>query len=379
MTTRTDVTGRSARAPRRCRSAYDPCMIVPLSYRRCRNGIALCAWALQWYDAAARWPVLRENSWYTVASPSVSMSREEATVKQIQATAMPWGKFRGRPVTTVATNYLRWVLRTCLNAPSELRWAIQIELSRRAAIQADRTGQRLASTQTVPTPAPDLPPAVEPAAIMRLLADLLAAGVRVIARGEGSVHLYGGLTPSLRDSLGRLHGDLDRLAAWVRWAAPTQPRVTPATQLMSRLAASGITLSALPDGTVAVSHRQATDPLATLTPRGRGEVWFRLAAGLPAPVAEPAMTRVHPGTAAGLHAYCVRRAAHATAAGESSKACRWAAYADAIAAVREGRGVVSPLLADLAVHCRRQASQLIARGRTGAAAKWEHWAQCLGA
>ena len=300
-------------------------------------------------------------------------------MEQTQPTAMPWGKFRGRPVTTVTTSYLMWVMRECLNAPSELRAAIQIELSRRAAIQADRTEQRLDRTQTVPTLATDLPPFVDHVAICRLLADLLVAGVRVVARGEDSVHAYGGLSRALRDNLGRLQGNLNRLAAWVRWSAPGKPRVTPATLLMSRLAAAGVTLTALPNGTVAMSPQPTTDPLAALTPRGKGEVWFRLAAGLPNPVAEPALARSHPGTAAGLHAYCLHRAAQTTAAGESGKARRWAAYADAVAAVREGRGVVSPVLVDLGTHCRRQASQLIARGRAGAAEKWMNWAQCLGA
>ncbi len=237
----------------------------------------------------------------------------------------------------------------------------------------------LANTLASTTPVDDSPPAVDTAGIMRLLADLLAARVRAVARGEGAVHLYGGLTPDLRDRLARYADEIDRLVAWVRWTAPDRPRITPATQPMARMQAAGVRLTALPDGTVSVSPRPTTDALAALTPRGRAEVWFRLAAGLPHPDAEAELARAHPGIAAGLHAYCLRRAIRAAAARHDAKARRWAAFAAAVASLREGRGVVSPLLADLAAHCRRQEGQLARRDQRGAAAKWAEWAQALGA
>ena len=139
-------------------------------------------------------------------------------MQQTEPVTMPFGKHKGRLVTAVNTPYLSWLLRECHNASPALRAAVQTELARRAAARrppatltpTPSANDATASRPTVP-PAPtgsanassaNLNGTVDHTAVLRLLSDLLDAGLRVVARGEGAVHLYGGaLTPDLRDRL----------------------------------------------------------------------------------------------------------------------------------------------------------------------------------
>ena len=105
---------------------------------------------------------------------------------------MTFGRYRGRPVSSVQTSYLAWVVRECQGVPEPLLVAIREELARR------RAG---------PTPhpqAPALPPQRQLAAprslpadqqarleecrqVIDLLHDLTRAGVQLVARGDGNV------------------------------------------------------------------------------------------------------------------------------------------------------------------------------------------------
>ena len=310
-------------------------------------------------------------------------------MEQTESMTMPWGKHKGRPVSSVDTNYLRWLLRECINAAPALRAAVQAELDRRAE------SRRQSPVAAAPAPAlgvnagsaPGSPSAstVDHAAVLRLLSDLVGAGHHVVARGEGAVHVYalahsGALTAGLRSRLTQYHAHLDTLARWVRWESPGRPRITPATLLLTRLRSAGVAVVAHQGGDVGVAPGSETDPLAALTPTGRRELWVRLALNLPdADGAFPADTvQPHPGVLAGLHGYCVRRAERADrrAAGDQSR--RWLGIAAAVQAVRNGQvgagAGTKPELVDLASYCRRQAATLARRDRIGASSKWVRWA-----
>ena len=318
-------------------------------------------------------------------------------MNQTSQVVMPWGRHRGRPVSAVDSSYLDWVLRECRNAAPALRSAAQAELDRRAAMRrlpssTPKSTAKLTpitSTTAMPhqtctpdvsTATKDLPPLVDHVGIMLLLADLLVARVCIVARGEGAIHVFGGLTPALRDRLARQHANIDRLVAWVRWSAPDHRlRVTNASQLMARLRSAGTTITALPDGTVAVSPRSTIDPLAALTTRARSEVWFRAAVGIPDLADEPVGASAHPNVTAGILRYCLRRADQAATRGATVLARRWNEYAAAVAEIRNGWSGRSARLLPLVSFLRRQAAALAKRDKNQAAAKWSNWAQSLGA
>jgi|SRR5579871_626496 len=68
---------------------------------------------------------------------------------------MPFGKYRGEPLSEIPTGYLRWVLDTCELRSEDLRDAIEEELesreaSRREAPPRSESGSR--NTGTAPPP-----------------------------------------------------------------------------------------------------------------------------------------------------------------------------------------------------------------------------------
>ncbi len=294
---------------------------------------------------------------------------------------MTFGKHQGEPVQHVPTSYLSWVLRVCHNVNADLRAAIGAELARRGIGRRHLAGRPDHPGEHVGPVAATLPVHAEArAAVFALLSDLLRAGIRVVARGEGCVHVYGGrLSPELRARLARQHGDLDGLVRLVRWSAPGQPRSTPATTVLARLRRDGTDITALPDGTLRVEPAPATDPLAELTQGDRRELWFRLAAGVPEPdVPTPSVGADHPGVLAGLHGFCIRRAAKCTSAGDDDRVRRWRAWAAAVAAMRGGQCGCVPGLAELIGHCLAQAERLERCGKAVASAKWRRWVGSLG-
>src|SRR5690242_6644045 len=135
---------------------------------------------------------------------------------------MPFGKYKGHAVHEIDTGYLTWCANTCKNLTGGVRAAIEAEL---AARNRDLTPEPL------PEPAAIDLAAIDRRAVYALLNALVAAEVRVVARGNGAVHLYapgGELAPALRADLERLHGDLDAWARWVAWESPSVQRQTPA-------------------------------------------------------------------------------------------------------------------------------------------------------
>jgi uncharacterized protein (DUF3820 family) len=65
---------------------------------------------------------------------------------------MPWGKYKGRPLTEVPAGYLAWVLEECDNVRGEFRRALELELIARLGLEVRPAGAFRA-------PAPPRPPA----------------------------------------------------------------------------------------------------------------------------------------------------------------------------------------------------------------------------
>src|SRR4051812_32120423 len=106
---------------------------------------------------------------------------------------MPFGRHRGCPLSSVDSSYLSGVARGCRNAAPDLLAAVQAELDCRRA-HAHRPASPVSMPRTTAAVPGEAPLAVDHPAVLRLLADLIAAGVRVVCRGEGAIHCYGGLT-----------------------------------------------------------------------------------------------------------------------------------------------------------------------------------------
>lgn len=290
---------------------------------------------------------------------------------------MPFGRHRGQPLGKVPDDYLAWLANQARNVDPVIREAAQRELFARGTTRdscdhwtdRDRPARSARSVDLA---------GVDRAAIFALLSDLLATGCRVVARGEGAVHIYGRPAPDLRVRLARHHAAIDALARHVRIDATGRPRVTPATVILARLRADGLTVQAMPGGAVAVEPTPTVDPLAELTAGGRHELWCRLALGLPEPgCAGPTAGPAHPGTLAGLHRHCLTFAERAGAAGVRHRQQRWERFAAAVAAVRSGQGGWMGVRAELAEHCGEQAERLERQERTQAAARWKAWSTAV--
>lgn len=165
-----------------------------------------------------------------------------------QIVIMPFGKHRGQTLDQVDSGYLTWCVRECTTIDADLLDAIKAELARRRSLGRERDddprarsqgqGQGQSQTQArapLPVPPSATPSAHDRAAVFDLLAHALAAGVRLIARGNGAIHCYGAVNPDLRVRLARHYHHLDFLSGWVAWEAPGRPRHTPATALLARL------------------------------------------------------------------------------------------------------------------------------------------------
>jgi hypothetical protein len=185
---------------------------------------------------------------------------------------MPFGKYRDQPLTACDSGYLYWVLRECHNAPTDLIAAIRDEIARR---------QRTTATNQY-TLSP-LPARATRNAVLQLLSDLIAAGFRVVARGEGAVYCYGvNLPPALERRLKELHSAIDLMARLLRWKPSGEFRVTPASTLLSALAAQGIDAIAMPDGVITCKPAiPAQSPLHDGIAANASEIWFRAAVHMP--------------------------------------------------------------------------------------------------
>ncbi len=294
-----------------------------------------------------------------------------------EAIVMPFGKHRGRPLQSVDAGYLGWCLRECVTLDAGLRAAIGAELARRGKPVASGPAGARGHASRVSSP-PARPAGAGRDAVFGLLSELLAFGVRVVARGDGAVHLHGReagrLDTSLRARAALLHEDLDRLAAWVRWEHPGQPRRTPAALLLARLRASGTPAVALPGGGVVIPESPGGGcPLDTLSPGGRRELWFRLAANVPDPdacVPRPDGGRVPPNALAGLHAWCEKEEAKS----KGGEGVLWRLRGQAVAALRAGQAAPARVVGDLAGYCRGRAVAMTRAGKIGAAMRWSGWA-----
>ncbi len=343
---------------------------------------------------------------------------------------MPFGRYKGQPLTACDTGYLHWVLHEAHNTSPALLAAVRAELDRRPAAPVTPASRPGAGTPTADQ---------DQAHALRLVSDLLRAGVRVVARGEGAVHGHGPQAPALRGWLASRHRVIDALARRTRWDERGRPRVTLASTLLAGLRAQGIRARALP------GYRLAFDPgppedssLAQALAGVRAEAWFRLAVGLPGPEAmtqpagpatrgpadpdrspaplaapvdgpaiPPALTsEPAPGQRPdleGLRDHCrrqedrYRREAARWAgrrpladrddwaaqeydrwrAGAATLARRWADRARVVEAVVRGEPeAAGPGREELAVHCRRQAGSQ-RRRHAAAAARWDGWATAL--
>lgn len=203
------------------------------------------------------------------------------------------------------------------------------------------------------------PPPDRRDAVLALLDDLMAAGVRVHAdsRGRATVSTAG-ISPDLAGRADGLRADLDALAAWVHHDGGGRPRVTLATVLLAGLDALGFGLRAGPGMTVECSpaapdHR----PLVEALDRMRREIWFRLVVHMPPPaVAEGALREEASAPLLGLLKHCRSRV------GKGRMGDRWERWAGALASAARGNaGAVRGDLKEVLAHCVREASRARAR------------------
>ena len=73
---------------------------------------------------------------------------------------MPWGKYKGRPLSEVPAGYLAWTLEECDNVRGEFRRALELEL-------IDRLGLEVRPAGPYRAPAPPRPPANWPDVVRR--------------------------------------------------------------------------------------------------------------------------------------------------------------------------------------------------------------------
>jgi uncharacterized protein (DUF3820 family) len=300
---------------------------------------------------------------------------------------MPFGRYKGAALTTIPTGYLAWVAREVRSGPPGLLDAVNVELARRAAA---------ARCAAVPPP-PSTPPADSAplanevrAAAMALLSDLLAAGVRVVARGQGAVHFYGRLSAALRARLARHYLDIDSLARLVRCDSQGRPRITLASTILAGLRWQGFRVEARPGFYLAIWPY----PLPHLPLREEcggvwRELWFRCAVGLPDPdVREPSATSSRtalrteqgekppvgkrPGQPDRANLEALREHCHERVARCRTRSAwdRWTGWDDALVTVLDGKPASLPALAALRDHCRAQASRFVG-GEVGE--RWRKW------
>jgi hypothetical protein len=285
---------------------------------------------------------------------------------------MPFGKFKGCPVRDVDAAYLRWCLRECHTLDADMRAAIEDELARRGAVGNTQAGHDRERG--------DAPTGNDRAALFDLLSDLIAAGARIVAKGDGAIHLFAAsaLTPDLRSRLRRLHADIDALARWVLYESPGRYRTTPAATLLARLRSRGVPVVALPGGSVVSSDFETgEDALAELSAAARREAWLRVAANLPDPDVANGSNGSHvptpPNALAGLHAHVAKRAARGT----GKWAGKWRTYAETVAAARAWQVAPVLVIEDLVAHCRLEAERARRRNSDAAALRWRGWTEAL--
>lgn len=208
---------------------------------------------------------------------------------------------------------------------------------------------------------------------------LLGTRFRMVARGEGTVHLYvhkkrpsARVEKKLWAALSNCWQHIDACASMIRFDEAGCPRVTTATQAIARLRAEGHRLHATCGG-VLVSYYTDGRHLADFSETVKREMWFRLLFNMPDPLpAVSPLAATESNVLAGLHRHCEVNAHRVRA---PRKGRSWDRYAEAIGEIRAGQGGPSETRTELALYCRQQAERLERQGRdTG---RWRRWADAL--
>jgi hypothetical protein len=195
----------------------------------------------------------------------------------LHQTILEFGKHRGLPIEAVPTNYLTWLSNERRNIDMALRAAVINELHRRSELRAKVVRQPVA-----PPAAHAVPTGADRRAVFNLLSDLLAAGVRLVSRGNGAVHIYNPskLRHDLQTRLSTHLLDLDALVRHVRLEVDGSRRRHAGHEWLAGQLQSGVRVEARPDQKLVGITDAGEEPLV-LDESIHSLVWFLLAAGVP--------------------------------------------------------------------------------------------------